>query len=166
MDKNGKVFGKINVIDFVAIVVVVLSLIGIAIRFIPRDSAGVWVEDIREDVKLSYVLEIDGVRIFSVDALKKMGVVKDSRGFELGEIVNVEYTEKMTQTVLDDGTPVKIPIPERYIVRLTIEEDDARETDKSYIISGGTAITVGSSLTMHTRYANCSGKVVDIKKIK
>lgn len=160
MDKNGRIFGKINIIDLSAVLVVILAIIGISVRF-----TSIAAENVKEKTQFSYVIEIDDIRFFSVAALQKMGLATDKQGNIIGEITDVKYDKKIVQTVLENGETVKSAVPERYTVRINLEAE-GKETDSGYFVGENTELSVGSSITMYTKYANCSGKIVEVNKIE
>lgn len=160
MDKNGKIFGKINIIDLAAILIVVLAIIGITIRF-----TSIAAENVNQKAKFSYVVEIEDIRIYSVNALKKMGTATDKQGNVIGEITNVETDRMRKQLVNDDGEPIKVYTPERYVAKVTLESE-GKDTDSGYFVGENTELSVGSSITMYTKYSNCSGKIIKVDKIE
>ena len=66
LDKNGKLFGKINIIDVAVILVAIAVVIGVFVRF--TGGAG---KIVKETKKIEYVVQISGVRGYTVDALEK-----------------------------------------------------------------------------------------------
>lgn len=160
MNKDGKLFGKINIIDFAAILLVVVAIIGIAFRFV--SIAG---ENVTTKSRFSYTVEIDGVRIYTIKALEKKGTVVDSEGNSVGEIVDVKYKEKEIQTILDDGQSVMATVPEQYVVEVTIEAE-GKESELGYFVGENTELSVGGGIAMHTKYVNSSGRIMNIQKIE
>ena len=160
MDKNGKLFGKINIIDFAAIIVIVLAVVGIAYRFI--SIAG---ENVMTKSNFTYTVEIDGVRIYTVNALEKKGTVTDKDGNILGEIVDVNYKDKEIQTILENGQSIMTKVPEQYVVEVTLEAE-GKESELGYFVGENTELSVGGGIAMHTKYANSSGKITNIQKIE
>lgn len=158
MDKNGKIFGKVNIIDLVAILIVVLAIVGITIRF-----TSIAAENVNQKAHFTYVVEIEDVRIYSVNALKKMGTATDKQGNVIGEITNVEYDKMVRQHVNENGEPVKVTTPLRYVAKVTLESE-GKDTDSGYFVGENTELSVGSSITMYTKYSNCSGKIVKVEK--
>ena len=106
LDKKGNVFGKFNIIDVCVIIVLIAAAIGISARFMSSAA-----KNAREKVKFSYVVEIDGVRQYTV----------------LVEI-----------------------------------EGEGKESDNSYFVGNDVELSVGSTMSMTTKYANSSGKVKSI----
>lgn len=160
MDKKGIIFGKINIIDLVAIIVAVLAIVGITIRF-----TSIAAENVTRKTDFSYVVEIEDVRVFSVDALSKKGIATDKQGNVIGEITDVSYKEMEKQTILENGKSVKVTVPEKFVARVTLNAE-GKDTDGGYFVGENTELSVGSSITMYTKYANCSGKIVKVEKIE
>lgn len=158
MDKNGKIFGKINIIDLAAILIVILAIVGITIRF-----TSIAAENVNKKSSFSYVVEIEDIRMYSVNALNKMGLATDKQGNVIGEITNVEYDKMQSQRVNENGEPVKVFKPERYVAKVTLQSE-GKDTDSGYFVGENTELSVGSSLTMYTKYSNCSGKIVKVEK--
>ena len=158
MNKDGKIFGKINIIDLLAISILVVAIVGIAVRFTSTASKNVTNETVFE-----YVVEIDDVRIYTVDALKKMGTATDKQGNFIGEIHTVEWDEKKEQKVLSNGETVMVTVPEKYTVNVTLDAMGKESADK-YFVGENTELSVGSTIKMYTKYANCTGKVKSIEK--
>jgi len=121
--------------------------------------------DARKKVAFSYTVEIDGVRMYAVDALNKKGLVTDKYGNIVGEIETVDYEEKKEQVLRNDGEAVMANVPDRYKVKVVLKAD-GKESDSGYFVGENTELSVGSTLTMYTKYANCTGKIVEINKIE
>lgn len=160
LDKKGKIFGKISIIDLCAIIVAVIAVIGIGIRF--TSSAA---KNAKEHVKFSYVVEIEGVRECTVNAIEKKGLVCDLKGKSvIGEIKNVTAQPMETQSFTSSGKVVYAEVPNKYTVLVEIE-GEGKESDNSYFVGKDVELSVGSTLSMTTKYANSTGKVKSIEKI-
>lgn len=159
MNKDGKIFGKINIIDFFVILIVLLAIAGISIRFI--SPAG---KEVTEGVKFSYSVKIENIRYFAVEALEKKGTVTDNFGNIIGEIKSIEHEEYKEKTMNNEGESIEVVVPERYTVILTVEAE-GKESDDAFFVGENLELCVGGGIDMHTKYSNCSGKVIDIKKI-
>ena len=160
MDKNGKIFGKINIIDLAAILIVVLAVVGITIRF-PSIAA----ENVNQKTNFTYVVEIEDIRIYSVKALEKKGIATDKQGNVIGNITDVEFDKMERQLINENGQSVKVVTPERYVAKVTLESE-GKDTEGGYFVGENTELSVGSSITMYTKYSNCSGKIIKVDKIE
>lgn len=160
LDKKGKLFGKINIIDLCAVIIVIAAIAGFGARF--ASSAA---KNARETVKFLYTVEIDGVRKYTVDALDKKGIVTDLKGKSvIGEIKDVSVQPMKTQSFTADGRMVFAEVPEKYTILVEIE-GEGKESDNSYFVGNDVELSVGTTLSMTTKYANSSGKVKSIEKL-
>ncbi len=158
MNKDGKIFGKINIIDLLAVLILLVALVGIGIRLTSTAS-----KSVTDKTEFSYVVEIDDVRIYTVNALKKMGTATDKQGNIIGEIETVEWDSKKEQKVLSNGETVMVDVPDKYTVTVTMDASGKESADK-YFVGENTELSVGSTIQMYTKYANCSGKVKSVEK--
>ncbi len=160
LDKKGKIFGKVSIIDLFVIIVLAAAVIGISARFVSGAA-----KNAKEKVKFSYVVEIDGVRDYTINALNKKGKVIDLKGKSvIGEIKNVTFQQMKTQSFTSDGRMVFAEVPERYTVLVEIE-GEGKESDNSYFVGNDVELSVGTTMSMTTKYANSSGKVKSIEII-
>ena len=161
MDKNGKIGGRINIIDILAVIMVAVAAFGISLRFISTPA-----KNAKQTVKVSFVVEIEGIRKYSVDALSKKGNVIDAkRGYFIGEIKDFSYTPQELKRIDSDGKMVSAEMPDRYNAEITIEAD-CNETDSGFYIGDNLELSVGTTVEIATKYANSSGKVKSFKKLQ
>jgi len=159
LDKNGKLFGKINIIDVFAVIILIAAIIGISIRFISVPS-----KNVKNKIELTYVVEIEGVSDFTVDALNKQGKVIDSKQKCLvGEVIGVESRKQTLDKFDSDGNLLSSEVPEKYTVDVTIEAI-GKESEHGYFVGNDTELSVGSTVKLATKYVNTSGKVKQIIK--
>ena len=158
MDKNGKIFGKVSIIDLLVLLAVIVGAIGFSVRFFSTAA-----ENVNENTKCEYVVEIQDVRAFTVDALAKKGVVTEKKsGGIIGEITNVESKKYALPHVLSNGRVILVDIPEKYSVEVTVV-GEGNVTSGGYYIGENVELSVGSTITMASKYANSTGKVKSIK---
>jgi len=160
MDKNGKLFGKISIIDLLVVITIIVGAVGFSMRFLSLES-----KNITEKAKFEYVVEVEEVRNYTVDALNKKGIVTKPYTDEvLGEVVKVESEPYTEQEVLSNGRTVVVEIPEKYKVRITIE-CEGKESDEAFFAGREQEIAVGTTVGIATKYANTNGKIISVKKI-
>lgn len=161
IDKNGKIGGKISIIDVLVVIVLIVAAFGISLRFYsaPAKSA-------RERVKLSYIVEIENIREYTVDAMERKGVVIDPKQkCEIGEITEVAYEPQKQEEFDSDGNLVYAEVPNKYKLTVTILSE-GKESENGYYVGNDTELSIGSTVSLATKYANSSGKVVSIEKLQ
>lgn len=72
MDKNGKIGGKVSIIDILVIILIIVVIGGIAVRY----GSGITTA-VESDKQFEYVLKVENVREYTVEALKRKGNVTD-----------------------------------------------------------------------------------------
>jgi hypothetical protein len=160
IDKNGKIGGRVSIIDIFVIIVLVIAVIGIAFRFVSAPS-----KSARDRVKLSYVVEIDGIREYTVNALNKQGTVIDAKQKCLiGKITDVSSKPQILEQFDSSGNLVYAQVPNKYTAEITILSE-GKESQSGYFVGNDTVLSVGSDISIATKYVNSSGKVKKIEKI-
>ncbi len=161
MDKSGKIKGKFSIIDILVILLIIVAIIGFATRFGSNVT-----KSVTSDVHFKYVIKVEGVRSYTVDALQKKGVVTDKRALEyVGDVVDVKAEDGKINSILSDGTMREITQPERYDCYVTIEAN-GRESDDGYILKDTTELSVGREVELITKYVHTSGTIETIEIVK
>lgn len=156
--KNGKLFGKISIIDILVVLIIAVMGFGIYNR-ITATPKTVQVQS----EKFSYVVRVDKVRQYTVDGLREMGRVYDKETKEdLGTIVRIISVENTKDTGINSkGNAVETEYPDKYSVIFEIETE-GNVGDNGYYTSSNRQIGVGGDVSIETKYVSTSGTVVSI----
>ena len=157
INREGKLFGKVSIIDILVIIAVVILGLGFYVKFIaPSDTI------VAQSQNIEYVMKVRDVRDTSVGAIEKGGPVYDSKTKEkMGEIVGVEYTGAVTQRALTDGSYVESEIPEKYDVYITVRTE-GKANDTGYYTRQNKQLTAGSTFIINSKFAKTSAEIVEI----
>lgn len=162
INKEGKLFGKISIIDIIVILAIAVLAFGLYMRFTNSESTKVSTEK----QQIEYTVLIKGVRMGTVEALSQLGPITNSTTKEYaGEIVDVTYEEALETRELANGTVTETLLPERYTVTAKIQVDGSAGSS-GYYNSTNQSINIGSTLYFTSKYANTSGIIVDVSEIK
>jgi hypothetical protein len=148
IDEKGRLFGKINFIDFI---VVVCILFVIPLYFIGNKIMGTFEKDV---IKNIVVIEV-GIKFFNVipelaNALKEGDIYRNAVGKPIGKLI------KITSNEPTDKGPREV----RAIFELTcIEERGRLEYQVDYYPR------IGSQISFTTDLYDIQGMVVSIKRI-
>lgn len=160
LDKNGKIGGKINIVDAAAILLVIAVIAGICVRFGSKFTTAV-----ESSETFEYVVKVQNVREYTVDALKKGGVITDKNSEEiLGEVKDVRIETAYDTRETADGKITDVEIPEKYTCYVTVEAQ-GKESDDVYIMSDTTELSVGRTVDLYTRYCQTSGIIKEVTKL-
>ncbi len=160
MDKNGNIKGKFNVIDILVIVLLVVVVAGIAVRYGSSVTTAV-----KSSEEFEYVVKVESVRDFTIDALEKKGKVTDKNStLDLGEIVDVKVEPTEYQSTTADGRIIFAQQPDRYTAYVTIRTQ-GKESDNSYITADSNELSVGRTTEIFSKYVHTSGMIMSVNKI-
>lgn len=161
INKQGKLFGKVSIIDILAAAAIILIIAGVYFKFIaPSETV------VTDSHSLEYTMKFREVRIHSAEAFQKKGPVVDSKTHEdMGEIVSVIYEPSVVTRDLPDGRIAEIRIPEKYDVSVTMRVDGKQNDSGYYTQKDNKIIGVGSRTTVDTKYVKCYGEIVDVKGV-
>lgn len=161
-DKKGKLFGKINVIDFMVLVVLLLMIAGVGYKFYMdgRQNA------VSNSQLLEYKVSIINIRNFTADAVEINDKIYDNKtGSFMGKVINKEvkpYKEYITKT---DGTVAFAEKPGRLEMILTLQVPGV-ENNYSFLANGNRDINRQSLVYLDSKLISVEGRVVDVKRLK
>lgn len=162
INKEGKLFGKISIIDIVVILAIVVAAFGVYSRFFVGNEK---VETAASHIE--YTMKVKEVRMGTVDALKNYmgGITSDSTKEYMGEIVDVTYSEATKSVELANGTITETTLPERYDVIVTVRVD-GKINDSGYYTATNQALTAGSNHVFCSKAAKTTGTILDVYEVK
>lgn len=161
IDKNGKLFGKISIIDICFILALIAVIFGAYMRF----SSGVG-KIVTTPTEFEYTVKVFNVREFTVNALKQKGLITDKK-YEtvLGEIIDVRVENAEMESVTTNGEIVDTTLPERFTCYITIRSK-GKEGRNGYFNAMNDEISVGRNLNIFTKYVSTTGAIESIDIMK
>ena len=161
INKDGKLFGKISIIDIAVIVIIIALIVGAVIRFSGGSSK---IVTSGEDIECTFIVR--NLRQYTVDALKKQGPMFDKVSKEfIGDITDVRVEDGMYKVNMADGTFESSTPEERYNVYVTVKFK-GKSGSNGYYTAANKFLGAGSSVNITTKYAECESTVYDIKEVK
>ena len=150
MDKNGKIGGKVSIIDILVVVLVVAVIVGIVARYGSSVTGAV-----KSNKQFEYVLK-----------LEKKGKVTDKKSEkDLGEIVDVQVENATLQSTTASGELKNPELPGRYTCYVTIRAT-GKESDDNYILEDSTELSVGRNVDLYSKYVKTSGDIKSVKVVE
>lgn len=161
LDKNGKIGGKVSIIDILILLVVVVVAAGICMRYGSRVTSSV-----KSSEKFEYVLKIEGVRQYTVDALNKKGAVTDKRSEKnMGEITDVRVENATKESVTADGLVTYAEVPDYYTCYVTVNAH-GKESADNYVLDDTTELSVGRIVDFYSKYVESSGVIMSVHVVE
>lgn len=156
IDKNGKLFGKVSIIDLAVLGLVVLVFLGIGMR---QSRMGQDVQ-IAHDIELNYTIEIANVRHWARHNIRAGDQIFTSNT-HVGTIQEVSYRPYVATVSTDSGI-LQAEVPGRYVTYIRVA---ARATvnDGRVLVSHSIPLGAGNaSVQFTTRYANFTGHILEL----
>lgn len=161
MDENGRLFGKISIIDVVVLLLV--AAIAASIAFV-RSGQQVTGNGATEETITFQVLAtgLAGYLEPAVQTGDKLFDKDYASGGALGTITDVEVLPGTKQAYLNDGTVAQVEMEEGVNLLLTVEGSGLVSASGSYSLNRIYDLGVNSARTYYTKYAEFTGTVTDI----
>ncbi len=160
IDRNGRIFGKISVIDLLVVIIVLVMALALYVKTNHNEITSTTTSN----VPITYQLLVRGVRTYVADAVAVGDRVYDpdrSSGGSLGTITAVEVQPGGKLAEFKDGTIDTVPVEDGVDLLLTIE-GSGLITQGRYVLNRVYDLGINSSRTYCTMYAQFTGTVVDI----
>lgn len=137
LDERGRLFGKVNVVDLLVLLVVVAVVLFAVVRLVGDTSESV-------PVKVTYVVE--AVRQPTVDVLQAKGTVTDTSGTVLGKVVDVRVTPTREEYMTPEGELKVFDSPVFKDVSIVVEGEG--RMSGSTVRIGSIPLRVGKRVTL------------------
>lgn len=158
MDDKCRLFGKINIIDLIIVLVVIGAVAGAVHKF-GKTNVGPMMK--QDDIIIKFYTE--EVSDFVADAIQKGdSIVDDSKNTVIGDMTDVSINLSETIGTTSDGKFVKSPKPGTKSVLITSETKGVMGSNGVTI--GGVIYGVGHSFYIKTGKAKMWVRVYDIQK--
>ncbi|MBE7024196.1 MAG: DUF4330 domain-containing protein [Ruminococcaceae bacterium] len=160
LTKEGKLFGKISIIDIAVVLVLLAVAYGAYLRFFKPEE-----KVVTESQRFEYTVEVQDVNRGTLEALLTKGTVTNTSTKEYaGDIFAVSYYDYKESAVLPNGTVRELTVPERYTAEVRILVD-GNVSETGYYTPTNQPISIGSTLNFSTKYVATSGMVTKVREI-
>ncbi|MBQ8599805.1 MAG: DUF4330 domain-containing protein [Clostridia bacterium] len=150
INENGRLFGKLHLFDLLILILLLVGIVGMALRFVGSDdgvitprSATYTVEFVEKDEYFTTAYAI--------------GDTLYEKSENMGTVTNVEVRPHQSVEVLPDGTSGLVEHVTTYDIILTVETDNLREHDGYFI--GSQEFLNGTGHTLSNGFAAAGGTV-------
>ena len=158
IDKNGKLFGEISIIDLVIILCIILIGLFAFLKMSVNDN--ILFPD-KEEYLVTY--KLSNVKNSLVDSFYLNDkVYNGDTGTFVGTIEKIETSPALIETT-SSGKIVTYTAPERYDVLITICHEGLKNDQKGIVITADYDVQMNLRQNLYTRFAVFSPQVIDIK---
>lgn len=161
IDRNGRLFGKVSVIDLIVVAVVLVLAVALNMKnnHLSHTSTSV------TNAPITYQVLVSGSRNYVADAVREGDLMFDqdrSSGGTLGKILSIEVLPGSKMAELNDGTVEVIPAEDCVNLLLTIQGEGI-VSDGRVLLNRIYDLGVNSARNFYTKYAQFTGTVTDIQ---
>lgn len=160
IDSKGKLFGKINIVDLLVVLALIVLVCSAIIKFDKAEN------HMTSDKVIEYTMKISQVRQPTIDALNKN--LKSIKNFEnekeLGEITDIKMSKAKELVHLNDGTYKEVYLEDKYDLMLTVKVEGT-ETEDNYYTLSGQKIIVGENLSINNDYVTSYGIIKSVEVV-
>ncbi len=157
LDKNGKLFGKISIVDILVVVILIVGIIGAALTVsyinnekVVSDGSKMLLSSETNSNKMEIGLKVYGVRDVTRDAVIVGDEVYSTKTDDLiGVIKRIDSVPSKQNVVTGNGTVVNTVIPEKFDVTIIVETT-GKKTDTGYYTDTGVHILYGKDYEVKT----------------
>ena len=161
LDRDGRLFGKISIIDVIVILVVAVLALAIYVKTqMPQTGTSV------TTTKVVYQMKLNNQPEYMLSAIQvgdQMFDKERSTGGSLGTITDIQVSGGTYEGKLNDGTVAMLPAEDCYNILLTIEGEALIEGNGSVMLNRIYSLGVNSNRNFNTQYANFVGTIVDLQ---
>lgn len=155
VNEKGKIFGLINIIDLMVIVILALIVVGGASRLKTKPIVS------NDDSKAVITFEVKDIRMATVENIKVGDPLYHyDKGGYIGNISSVNV-EPYMEPVEYNGKWVNAEIPEKYVATFTVEGDVRDNPD--FIVSGGEQTRIGVEFRVKNKRIGLFGTVIKME---
>ncbi len=159
IDENGKLFGKISVLDLAFILCIILLAV-FAFLKIGVNKNHLFVE--KTEYTATY--KVTGAKKSIVESLSLNDKVysADNNSY-IGKIEKIDTSPAKIITETSDGKAVSYQSPYKYDILITVSHNGYKDETKGLVINKGYDIQPNSEKKIYTRYTSFISTVIDIK---
>jgi Domain of unknown function (DUF4330) len=168
LDRQGRLFGKISILDIAAVLVILAAGVGI---FVPvGSSSGPVVGGKTEVAEVDVVVR--GLNILQPDKLqadfspgKKLSFVIRNQPTTPVEIKSFKVLDRLIATPQADGSlkAVKDPRPDSFSMDMLITVEGKGQATEGGFTLGGTKVKIGSLVEIDQKNYNFNASVIDVR---
>lgn len=161
IDERGFLFGKISVVDILAVVLVIALGLMLYVRFFAGDESEGSVSSTGK-VQVEYVVKVGAARGWHLDTLRPGDqVYNGDLGPLLGTVTEVTSEPASTLITHQDGHIASVPMEDYYDLYITVTAECTASAG-GYYLGGSIELTKNTVLQLTTLYDSMAGVVVSV----
>ncbi len=158
IDKKGKIFGLINIVDLLIIATVIVFVVGGTLKFGKINKIS---QEGTQEINMS--IKVEGVSAGLANAIKKDDLLKDSvRGTDFGKVLGKKITPHKEMAIDQSGKVEFLEVPDSFDVEIDIV---ARGTfTDNGVLLGNNSVFIGSEIRLKSSLYVFDSKIINIQE--
>ena len=162
IDKNGKFFGRISIIDIIIVALLIVAVCFLGIKFLSRNNAGILSGSSQDKLEITFYSE--EVNDFVVDAISIGDPTMEMAQYaSFGTVIDKIVEPSITWVPDADGVMHGAP-KDRYY-SLTVKMSAYGSIDKPGFTLDGTTYFVGRTIVLYVGKAGFQGRIASVEKV-
>ncbi len=161
-DNNGKLFGKINLLDFFILLIFSIALIGGCYKLFFVDNSVYTPEYQRGQI----TLRLSSMPKERTEVIKVGDLIRVPKIQDLGEVKNITTEKRIDNVNSIDGCVYTVENPLQYEMTLVIETDEMYLRDGFYYIGDNYKINKGMALDVGNGLLSCKATLLSIEVVE
>ena len=160
IDRQGRVAGKVSLID----IALLLIIIGLIIGFGYRKLSSRVEQIITSDTKFYVTFAIEPVRDFSLEAISEGDIFyKQHEQQPMGKVVSLRVEQAKEVIKHPDGKPTYAPMEQKYCLFMTLE-CAGNVSGRGYFVNGNLQVSEGGDLIIQSNMVVCGARIERISE--
>lgn len=169
IDKKGKLFGKVSIIDICVILIIIVGILGAYITFSTlnsgklNDNSKLALNSTSPTISATVTFEVKGVRSMTKDGIRVGDEVYDTKDNKfIGTISKVTSKPAQKEYTGNDGKFYKAVIPEKYDIEIYVDVT-GKNTNTGFHTESELQLLYGKEIEIKTPTIKTTPKVSGIE---
>lgn len=158
VDSNGKLFGKINLLDFIILTIFIVALLGGCYKLFFVDNT-VYTPDYKQG---HITLRLTGITESEVDVVKKGDLISVPKVQKLGIVKEIEVAHRIDNVNSIDGNVYTLENPLNFELTVILDTDELFTRDGFIYVGDSYKLNSGMSLDVSNGLLPCKATVLSI----
>lgn len=159
IDEKGKLFGKVNLVDLVVIISIIVLIISIGFRMFGGNSEVA--NEFSENKTLRYIVRVESVRDYGMVRVGDV-IFDKNTSTEIGVITDIDKKQTEVYLSLDTAEVKLATVENRYDLEITLEVEDGLVTEEGAFANPTFQLLVGTRKAIHSKYSEFAATIIEI----
>jgi len=162
VSENGKLFGKINLLDFLVLLILLIAIIGGCYKIFFIDNS-VYTPDYQNGL---ITLRLTNLSERQVSAIKKGDLLRVPKVQELGTIENIKVDHRIDNVNSIDGKIYSVENPLSYELTVTLETNQLFFSSDFFYVGDSYKLNNGMTLDVSNGLVPCKATVISLEIVE